>query len=213
MKRIFLASSVGVTAKAIADEIQKEFSADKKRLLFITTASELKKQQDLGWQNDDRKSLTNAGFEVTDWTIAGKSGDEIQQIIETFDVIHFNGGNVFYLLKQLQLTNSIDIFRKAVESGKIYTGSSAGSMIASPNILPAKTLDKIEDAKKLKDFSGMAIVDFLVMPHWGSSFQGKIFKRQAVGGLRRTRQDYSPAGFSICFGQRRSLQDSFRLAF
>ncbi len=168
MKRIFLASSVDVTAKAIADEIQKEFGADKKRLLFITTASELKKQQDLGWQNDDRKSLTNAGFEVTDWTIAGKSGDEIQQIIETFDVIHFNGGNVFYLLKQLQLTNSIDIFRKAVESGKIYTGSSAGSMIASPNILPAKTLDKIEDAKKLKDFSGMAIVDFLVMPHWGS---------------------------------------------
>lgn len=169
MKRIFLSSSINFTARAIFDEIKKEFGDNKKKLLFIKTASELKKR-DLSWLDDDRNGLVKAGFDVMDFTVTGKTTDEINLAIKNNDIIHFNGGNNFYLLKQLQLSKSMELFRRAVEDGKIYSGSSAGSIIAAPNVFPTRTLDKMEDLKKLEDFTGLSIVDFLTFPHWGSEY-------------------------------------------
>jgi len=167
MKRIFLASSISVAAKSIAAEISKEYGNKVRRLLFITTASE-PKEGDLSWQKDNRQGLADAGFVISDFTITGKTGDEIQSAIKSVDVIHFNGGNVFYLLKQLQLTNSIEMFKSAIEQGKIYTGSSAGSIIAAPNIFAARNLDSVKQTGELEDYLGFGLIDFLIFPHWGS---------------------------------------------
>lgn len=166
MKRIFLASSIDVVAKAIAAEIKKEFGANKWRLLFITTASELK--QDKSWQNKDRQSLVDAGFIVTNFTVTGKTVAEIKSAIRAADIIHFEGGNNFYLLKQLQKTNSVKIFKLAVEKGKIYIGSSAGSVIAAPDVFPMRTLDNMAEAGPLPNYKGLSVVDFLTFPHWGN---------------------------------------------
>lgn len=178
MKRIFLASSIGTTAKAIAVEIKKEFGAKKKRLLFITTASELK--QDKTWQDRDRQSFISSGFSVTDFTITGKALSEIKSAVQGADVIHFEGGNVFYLLKQLQKTNSIKVFKSAVEKGKIYTGSSAGAIIVAPNILPARTLENMAEVGPLLDYTGFSIVDFLIFPHWGSEHFKERYMNQKM---------------------------------
>jgi len=167
MKRIFLASSISKTAKPIASEIKKEYGKDKNRLLFITTASE-PKEGELKWQIADRKELGDAGFVISDFTITGKTENAIRLAVENTDIIHFNGGNVFYLLSQLQMTKSIEVFKTAVEEGKIYIGSSAGSIIASPDIWSARNLDNLEVSDQLKDYRGLSLVDFLIFPHWGS---------------------------------------------
>lgn len=178
MRRIFLASSINITAKAIAAEIKKEFGNGKKRLLFITTASELK--QDKVWQDKDRQSLIGTGFLVTDFTITGKTVPEIKSAVQGMDVIHFEGGNSFYLLKQLQKTNSIKVFKSAVEKGKIYIGSSAGSVIVAPDILSARTLDNMAEAGPLPNYEGLSIVDFLIFPHWGNDHFKERYMNQKM---------------------------------
>jgi len=163
IQRIFLASSVNFVAKDIAKKIG---GAKNKRLLYIYTACELNLGE--SWQKDDRNALVKAGFKLIDYTIPGKTTAAIKKSIQAVDGIYFTGGNAFYLMQQIQLTKSASIFRDAVKIGKIYISTSAGSVVAGPDIYPVHSLDRMQAAPKLKSYKGLGLVDFVVLPHWGS---------------------------------------------
>jgi len=163
IKRIFLTSSVSRVAGDIAKKIG---GAKNKKILYIYTAGD--KQRDEKWQKDDRKALVKAGFEVIDYTIVGKTKDTIQKDLKKVDIVYFGGGNVFYLLEQIQQTKCASVIRDFVNSGKIYIGTSAGSIVAGPDIYPVYILDKVKKAPKLKGYKGLGLVDFVIFPHWGS---------------------------------------------
>lgn len=161
--KIFLTSSI----KLVANDIAKKIGGVKnKKLLYIYTAYEKKLGE--SWQEDDRNALVKAGFKITDYTITGKTSGDIKKSIQVVDAIYFTGGNVFYLMQQIQLTKSAAIFRDAVKIGKIYISTSAGSVVAGPDIYPVRGLDRIQAAPKLKGYKGLGLVDFVVLPHWGS---------------------------------------------
>ena len=181
-KRIFLTSSVKLVAKDIAKKIG---GAKNKKLLYIYTACEKKLGE--SWQKDDRKSLVNAGFKVFDFTITGKTKEAIAKEVKNVDVIYFTGGNTFYLLEQIQLTKSDEVFRKAVSTGKIYIGTSAGSIIAGPDIFPVYRLDKAREAKKLRGYNGLGLVDFVVLPHWGSNHFKSLYLKQRLAHTYNTK--------------------------
>ncbi|QQG52310.1 MAG: Type 1 glutamine amidotransferase-like domain-containing protein [Candidatus Falkowbacteria bacterium] len=162
-KRIFLTSSVHAVARDIAKKIG---GAKNKKLLFISTAAE--NEKDTSWQTRDCNALIKAGFKVAEYTVTGKKKAAVAAAVKQADVIYFSGGNTFYLLQQLQLSNSLSVFRAAVKAGKIYIGTSAGSIIAGPDVYPVYNLDKANVAKKLKGYRGLSLVDFVVFPHWGS---------------------------------------------
>jgi len=163
MTKIFLTSSVHLVARDIAKKLG---GAKNKKLLYVYTASELKLGEP--WQKTDRQSLVKAGFEVIDYTITGKSAATIKKDVKSIDIIYFCGGNTFYLLQQIQLTKSASVFRNAVKAGKIYIGTSAGSIVAGPDIYPSYRLDNAKQAPKIKGYKGLSIVDFVIFPHWGS---------------------------------------------
>jgi dipeptidase E len=161
--KIFLTSSV----KLVASDIAKKIGGVKNiKLLYIYTACE--KQLGEKWQKDDKKALVKAGFKLTDYTVTGKTPVAIKKSIQVVDGIYFTGGSAFYLMQQIQLTKSAAIFRDAVKSGKIYISTSAGSVVAGPDIYPVHSLDRIKAASKLKGYKGLSLVDFVVLPHWGS---------------------------------------------
>lgn len=169
MKRLFLTSSVNFVAYDIAKRINKK----NLKLAFITTPAEVE-EGDLQWLKDDRQSLVDAGFLVTDYTITDKAKEEIENYLKDFDVIYMSGGNTFYFLKKIQESNCADVIRDFVGSGKIYIGTSAGSVIAGPDILPTRNLEKFNKAPKLATYKGLGLVDFIIMPHWGSeSFKSR----------------------------------------
>lgn len=163
IKRIFLTSTVHTVARELAKKIG---GVKNKKLLFINTAAE--NEKDASWQDRDRGALVKAGFKVIDYTVTGKKKSEVAAAVKQTDIIYFSGGNTFYLLQQLQLSNSLSVFRQAVAAGKIYIGTSAGSIVAGPDIYPVYRLDKASVAKKLKGYQGLGLVDFVVFPHWGS---------------------------------------------
>ena len=160
---LFLTSSV----HAVAHDIAKKIDLSKtKKLVFIDTAAEPKgEREDITWLKNDRQALIDAGFEISDYTITGKQKAQLETDLNRFDYIYLSGGNSAYLLEQSQKSGFIAVIKDLVENkGKVYIGTSAGSIIAGPK-LPDYFRD--EEAE-LENENGYGFVNFTIVPHWGS---------------------------------------------
>ncbi|WP_180996894.1 Type 1 glutamine amidotransferase-like domain-containing protein [Campylobacter concisus] len=91
--------------------------------------------------------------------------DEILSTISQCDVIYVSGGNTFYLLNELRKSRVWQAIKNAVKAGKIYIGESAGAIVAAPDTRYATLMD--ENSTNMSDFTGLNLVDFCVVPHFG----------------------------------------------
>ena len=174
---IFLTSSISYVANNIPRFL--DHPAGKYKLLFIYTAAEVEKG-DVQWLKDDRNSLKKAGFHVEGYTITGKKLDEIKAKLEDTDIIYLSGGNQFYLLFKMQETGCKKLIADMVKMGKIYMGGSAGSIIAGPGIRVTRLIDEAEKGGTLRSYEGLGLVDFTVLPHWGSEDFREIYLNQRL---------------------------------
>lgn len=166
MIRLFLTSSTHAVSKHWVQHIDLQ---TEKKLVFITTPADCE-EGDKQWLMDDRQSLVDAGFEVTDYTIIGKTAEELLTDLSEYDIIYISGGNTFFMLQESHTSGFFEVIHELVEEkGKVYVGTSAGSIIAGPQ-LPEYLLDLGEDLidEQLLDASGFGFVNFIVLPHWGS---------------------------------------------
>ena len=90
----------------------------------------------------------------------------IKNKIEKANYLYIGGGNTFYLLQELKRKNLIDFIKNRVNSGMIYIGESAGSVIAAPDIEYASIVDDKTLATELNDYTGLNLVDFYIVPHF-----------------------------------------------
>ena len=173
MKTLFLTSSVS----GVAHDLPRHFPQGTKglRLAFIDTAAEVE-TGDKTWLKDDRQSLVDVEFVVEDYTYTGKTKNELLSDLTKVDVLYFSGGNTSYALQQLQKCDGVEVVRELIlEKSKPYIGTSAGSIMAGPDISPATRLEKIGKAPELKDFIGLNLVNFVIFPHWGSEHFRKLY--------------------------------------
>jgi dipeptidase E len=173
MSQIFLTSSVS----EVGVRIGKQLNAKERGLkcLFVTTAADIERG-DKTWLKNDRQALVNGGIKVSDYTVIGKTRKMILRAMETTDVIYMSGGDTFYLLMQLRRTMTYDIIRKLVKQGKIYIGTSAGSIVAGPDIKYVQDVENETWVAKVKDTTGLRLVDLVIFPHWGSEdFRERYF--------------------------------------
>ena len=169
---LFLTSSV----HAVAHDIAKKVDLSKtNKLVFIDTAAEPKEDDDdLIWLKNDRQALVDAGFKVSDYSITNKSKNQLESDLDEFDYIYLSGGNTAYLLEQSQKSGFVSLIKELIEKkGKIYIGTSAGSIIAGPK-LPDYFSDEIPELENRK---GYGFVNFTIVPHWGSEH----FKERYLG--------------------------------
>lgn len=163
MKHLFLTSSVSSVAHDIAKKIDL---TSHNSLVFITTPAE-PESGGKGWMDDDRNALINAGFKVTDYTITGKTYEQLKADLSSYDFIYMSGGNTLYLLKESQKTGFIDLIKDLVyKEEKIYIGTSAGSIIAGQKC-PDYLLEENETVE-IENVNGYGFVNFTILPHWGS---------------------------------------------
>lgn len=173
MQQLFLTSSVN----KVASDIVKRLDLSKgNNLVFIDTAAE-PEEGDKTWLKNDRQALVDAGFAVTDYTITDKKINQLRDDLIKFDFIYLSGGDTFYLLEKSQKTGFFSLIKKLVkEKGKIYIGTSAGSIIAGQKcpdyLLPNSVIKKIENR------DGYGFVNFTILPHWGS----EGFRKKYLGG-------------------------------
>lgn len=165
--QLYLASSIESSADHIAHRLSLQgLSLKALKTAFIYTGGEV--EEDKTWIDADRNGLNQTGINTFDYTITNKTPADLEKDLGNCDLIHVNGGNSFYLLLQSQKSGFDKFIVNQVRKGVIYTGSSAGSYITSPDIAIARLIDHNPYVQQLKNTQGFNLVDFIVFPHWGS---------------------------------------------
>ncbi|MBI2600931.1 Type 1 glutamine amidotransferase-like domain-containing protein [Candidatus Daviesbacteria bacterium] len=174
---IYLTSVASKTLDKLIPLLPK--SPQEMTVAFIPTAGDL--YQEKPWMEEDRKKLIDLGFQVEELDIKGKARDELEKSLLDKDIIFVAGGNTSYLLEKAQKSGFIELAKDLVKKGKIYVGSSAGSLLACPNIEVDKIYDDGEFGKELKSYEGLSFVDFVILPHADNpkytSYLEKIFNQ------------------------------------
>lgn len=177
-----------LTSTGIVDEVKKDFlsvlkkSPSQLKLAFIPTAgyepndlSEAKEEAEISQKADDTglirdalNSLYDLGFEVIEIDIQEKSKGELVKELSNIDVIYVNAGNTYYLMDCMNRCNFKEVLDSLPNKNKIlYVGSSAGSIVAGPDISVAgwhPNWDK--NLIGIKDFSGLGLTNIIIAPHF-----------------------------------------------
>lgn len=104
------------------------------------------------------------GMTVSTVELEGMDDTQAYEALKGASVISVSGGNTFYLLEHMKKCNFKEIISKEEFNETFYIGSSAGSVVMSPNI---KFVEQMDDASKadLPDYTGLGLIDFLFLPH------------------------------------------------
>lgn len=185
MKTLFLASNAATVISDIAKK--SDLSKTNRKLVFINTPAEAEEGDKL-WLKEDRAALEEAGFLPFDYTITDKTEKQLRKDLSGTDFIFVSGGNTFYCLEKAQESGFIKVVRDLVlKENKVYIGSSAGSVIAGPDIHPAYNLDDASKAPNLKGYKGFGLVDFVSLPHWGSEKFKNLYLNKRLDVAYNTR--------------------------
>lgn len=161
MKKLFLSSSFKDVAKIFASFAKEDLKG--KTVTFIPTASIPEKVT--FYVESGKKAFEKLGLIVDELEISTATPEEIKSKLQNNDYIYISGGNTFFLLQELVRTGAGQMIIDQVNSGKLYIGESAGSMIVSPNIEFAKDMDDSEKAPDLTSFDALGLIDFYPLPH------------------------------------------------
>ena len=162
MRKLFLASSFSEVASLFPKFAGEEIKG--KRITFIPTASLVEEVR--FYVDDDRKAFEELGIIVEELEITAASPDKILEVLNRNDYIFVSGGNVFYLLQELRRKGADILITEQIRAGKLYIGTSAGSVILCPDIEFVKEMDYNYTAPELQSFTGLNIVDFYILPHY-----------------------------------------------
>jgi len=161
MKRLFLSSSFGDVAGLFENFAGEEVKG--KIVTFIPTASNTEKIK--SYVGSARKAFEKMGLTIDELEITRSTNSEISDKLKRNDYIYISGGNTFYLLQELRRSGADKIITEQINSGKLYIGESAGSMILSPDIEYVKLMDNCKKAPDLGTFTALNIIDFYPVPH------------------------------------------------
>jgi len=184
MKTLLLLSSGSTITTLPPPLIAKPMS--RVTIAWVTTAS--KGTDDTAYLARDKKRMTAAHWNFEEIDIEGKSYDALKKLLTNKDVIFVEGGNTFYLLKAIRETGFDKIVKKLTENNVVYVGSSAGAVVAGPDIWPIRFIDDPSKAK-LKSFKGLNLVGFVPLPHFGNKKYSKPYTK-VMEDLKKTGYKY-----------------------
>lgn len=166
MKKLFLASYASMVVDKVLDILPKK--PNHLTLAFIPTARDPYKITTT--IDPEKEKLESMGFSIKVVDLKNKSKEELRKDFENVDVIFVAGGNTFYLLEKVVESGFFELAKELVGKGVVYIGSSAGSVLAGPDIDITRELDDPSEAPNLKTTKGLGLVDFIVLPHYGKGF-------------------------------------------
>lgn len=156
----------------VDDYLPKPLS--KLRIAYITTAA--KKVFDYGFVIRQKAGMDTLKLQYTELDIAGKTSDEVESMLQGFDVVFMEGGNAYYLLHVIRQTGFKEVLRKLLSQGVVYMGSSAGSYVAGLSIETATWTERGFDRFGITDFTAMGFVPFAIKAHYTQE-KHELFKR------------------------------------
>lgn len=131
-----------------------------RHITYITTATNPEHDKSYQTKNIEQlKNLSDFTLETVDITTPGYIS-----ALERAGVIWFGGGNTFYLLDCIN-KEALKHSLVSLLSSRIYAGSSAGSIVATPTIEVAFVEPADNNYLNITDFTGLSLTPFEVAPH------------------------------------------------
>ncbi len=164
MPNVILTSSFSTVAKELRDK--KILPAGNVTVAFVPTAGA--PYRETPWIDADRIALHELGYTVVEVDLLGKNTEQLTAECADANIIFIAGGNTTYLVDQAQRAGFYSVVSAALQQGKMYIGSSAGSILAGPSVEPFIAEDVPELALDfvLQDSACLGLVDFIVLPHY-----------------------------------------------
>lgn len=160
MKRVMIVSTSTIYGSTYLEYILpevKKFFSDKKRIVFIPYA------RPGGISHDEYTNLAKEKFKQIGLEITGiHSSENPKELIKNADGFFTGGGNTFLLVKQLHELDLMSDIKEAVENGKPYMGTSAGSNITGQNMKTTNDMPIVLPPS----FKTLGLVPFNLNPHY-----------------------------------------------
>ncbi len=157
-------------------------------VVVIPTASNVE-EGDKSWLIDEYINLRKRNFKSIEITDISAVDESIwKPSLERADVLFFEGGNTYYLMRWLNKSGLAEILPDLLKN-KVYVGVSAGSMVTNPD-LALKLSQEIyeEDMLETEELNGLNFVDFYFLPHLNSRWSKKLSEeniRPVILGMPR----------------------------
>lgn len=172
MKKMLLVSMFQNVANILK---RVEPNLKNRTVTYIPTASIVEK---LGFFTKIGKwKLKRMGLIVDELEISTLPYETIKSKLEENDFIYVAGGNTFFLLQELKRTGADKVLIQEINKGKLYIGESAGAIVVAPDIGYSAEMDNVEKASELKDYLGLNLIDFYVVPHYKNWEMGKAAEK------------------------------------
>lgn len=164
MKNIILTSSFSTVGSELKE---KGFlPSAPQRVALIPTAAQCYATHP--WLDDDRRALAKLGYDVYDVDFVGKTTEELRDALTPATIIFVAGGNTTFLAQQAHHSGFDGIITDLLAEGRMYIGSSAGSILAGPSIEPfiEEDLPELPKDFQLHNPAGLGLVDYVILPHY-----------------------------------------------
>ncbi|MDT2813841.1 Type 1 glutamine amidotransferase-like domain-containing protein [Vagococcus carniphilus] len=163
MIQLFLTSSFADSYKQLEPFVND--SLENKTVAFFDTASQVEEYSE--FKDEALALLEKLKMTVT---IIDLNQPDFKEQIKASDIIFVAGGNTFYLLQELRRSGADKLIEEHINSGKLYIGESAGSIIMSPDTDYIKEMDEPEKAPQLKSTAAFNFVDIYPLPHMDNEY-------------------------------------------
>lgn len=173
-----LLTSSGITNSSIATALFELTSKkpEDTTVVFVPTASNVE-SGDKDWLITDLMNLKKQNFKSIEITDISAVDEKIwRPSIERADVLFFEGGNTYHLMRWLNKSGLTKLLPDLLKD-KVYVGVSAGSMVTSPDL--ALKLSQViyeEDIFETEELNGLNFVDFYFLPHLNNEWFMKVRK-------------------------------------
>ena len=183
--KLYLASYAMVTMDKIIKNEGNSFVG--KTAIFIPTAGDPYDNKD--FIEADKNALKKYGLKVIELDIKAMETKEIQDEFNKATIVLVAGGDTFYLMNQLVKKGVDNIIKKFINTGGIYIGSSAGSIICCPTIEGAETFDNPSLAPDLLDYKGLDVFHDVIIPH--------VHKEKYFQRVKQATEQLNSKGFKV----------------
>jgi dipeptidase E len=141
------------------------------------------------WLGEFRDTIRRQGYqaEVVDLRHWQDNRRGLYEKLASKDVIWLGGGNTYYLRWLLKETGADDMIKQLVKNGKVYSGWSAGAMVAGPTLRHIEAMETRMAAPE-PVLDGLNLTNVVVVPH----IDNKDFIESAV----KTNQLLTQAGYA-----------------
>jgi dipeptidase E len=158
VRRLLLASSGIGALPQLADVAGMRF-------VFVPTAAG-PDADSKPWVQKDRRQLERLGCESSTLDLAITEQADVASALAGAAGVFVTGGNSYLLLWHARRSGFAEVVVPLVESGAlIYVGTSAGALLAGPDLAAAASLDNRRAVPELESSLALGLVSFTVLPH------------------------------------------------